>query len=73
VWRPSERPSLSANQAAEPQFVASGNERNSDKPSLRLAGAERSSAFVGLGSYILQLSGGKMASADRHEHASIPP
>ena len=30
--RPSERPSLSANQAAEPQLVGNGNERNLDKP-----------------------------------------
>jgi hypothetical protein len=29
--RPSERPSLSANQAAEPQLVGNGNERNLDK------------------------------------------
>ena len=28
VRRPSERPSLSANQAAEPQSVANGNKRN---------------------------------------------
>jgi len=29
---PSERQSLSANQAAEPQLIANGNDRNMDKP-----------------------------------------